>query len=91
MGMKTRRRRTEWMYMHTLDGRPAFYRDGTQVYFALADGPFLQEWLVPTLGQLKREQAASDAWRKEQGYTLGICRYGYQRVAADFARHPEDA
>lgn len=52
-------------YMHTLDGKPAAYEPGKQVHFAHWRRPVV---LADSLEQIKREQRASIAWRRRQGF-----------------------
>jgi hypothetical protein len=57
--------------MHTLNGRPAFYEKGQQIFFA-DNNPIK---LAKNLKQIKAEQKATIAWRKKQGYE--VCRHNY--------------
>jgi len=70
--MKTR-------YMHTIDGRPAFYEEGQQVCF-IRNGYALE--LRFSLAQIIREQRASSKWRRQQGLSNFDAKYGYLLVKA---------
>jgi len=61
-------------YLHTLDGRPAFFCPNQgQLLFATRRG---KQRLVPTLRQIYREQRASRKHRKERGVPEHL-EYGY--------------
>lgn len=64
-------------YMHTINGFPAHYYPGGEICYADRAKPIP---MCDTLDQIKREQRASVAWRKRQGYP--ICdKYGWVKVA----------
>lgn len=74
--MTTKRTKRITLYMHTIDGRPAQYFPGEQVCFA--------DWrpvsrFAASLRQIRKEQDASAAWRREQGFDEGGVR-GYVRL-----------
>lgn len=64
-------------YMHTLDGKPAFYEAGCQICFAqqsqLAKGFNILK--ATTLAQIRKEQRASKRFRKSYGWDVST--YGY--------------
>jgi hypothetical protein len=65
------------VYIHTIDGRPAVFWRGEQICYA-ENGNRLSALLVPSLRQIRREQAASEAWRRSQGFEPTP--YGYLRL-----------
>jgi hypothetical protein len=66
------------MYMHTLDGKPAFYIQGGQVCYAnQGRSGHHRQLLVQSLAQLKAEQKASRAWRQSIGMADMASEYGY--------------
>jgi hypothetical protein len=62
--------------MHTLDRQPAYYEPGKQVVFA--------GWecrrLCASLRQIRREWAASEAWREKMEYNDAYAEHSYVRV-----------
>lgn len=67
-------------YMHTLDGRPAFF-DGEQICFLRRFGkPSMA--LAKSLKQIRLQQARSNEFRRSLGDYDEIKRYGYVRVTA---------
>lgn len=66
-------------YMHTIDGKPAFFHGG-QICF-VRQGVAMSELLVPTLRQIRREQQAAIAYRREKGWR--VFGYDYIRVRVD--------
>ena len=75
-------------YLHTIDGRPAFYVHGMQICFANRYGKPAP--LATSLGQIKREQRASVEWRRAQGYDHSAEEYGYRRVSVSRVRGRSD-
>lgn len=66
-------------YMHTLDGRPAFYSArNQQVCFMNSYGKASQ--LCRSLEELRKQQKASEAWRKAKGLDT-TWDMGYRRVS----------
>lgn len=63
-------------FMHTIDGRPAFYDHEEQICFAVRRRAIP---LAKDLNQIKREQRASRRWRIKNGFfpTSG---YGFMRI-----------
>lgn len=81
-------------YMHTLDGRPAFFvkqdATGGQICFSYL-GKYSRPAvpLVDSLAQIRREQQATLRWRREQGLTVReLSDYSYVRVAVPKHPHP---
>jgi hypothetical protein len=65
-------------YMHTINGEPAYYRPGEQIVFRPS-----KRYAIPLVGSLEeitRDQEASRAYRKRNGYGLGVVVYGHLRV-----------
>lgn len=68
-------------YMHTIDGRPAFYVLGKQICFMTFYG--LANPLAKSLRQIKAERIKSVKWRKSKGFdNYNIGQYGHFRVSA---------
>jgi hypothetical protein len=65
-------------YMHTINGEPAYYRPGEQIVFR--PGKRYAIPLVSSLEQIEDEQEASRAYRKRNGYGMGVVVYGHLRV-----------
>lgn len=63
-------------YMHTLDGKPAYYVDGEQVCF-IDSRPGK---LARSLDEIRAQWTASEAWRKKRGYGPMIYPHGYKKV-----------
>lgn len=84
-----KRRRT--LYMHTIDGRPAFYVPGEQICFC-GDAGSVRSPLATSLAQIRREQVASDEWRNKRGFMRDLTsEYGYVRIpAAALPKEPGD-
>lgn len=74
-----------WLYVHTIDGRPAQYFPGSQICFSPWRGITRT---ATSLRQIRREQRASIRWRREKGYEASPSDYGYFRlyVAAEDPR-----
>jgi hypothetical protein len=68
-------------YVHTIDGRPAFYYKNEQIVY-LAGRNLKKEHLVKSRKQIIKEQRSSIAWRKKRGYSCddGYCNYHYFRI-----------
>lgn len=66
-------------YLHTIDGRPAFFDRGEQICFINSYGPSVPD-LVPSLRQIRAEQKASAAWREENFCGNENNGYDYVRV-----------
>jgi len=65
-------------YMHTIDGKPAFF-DGRQICYMVFYGKASP--LAQSLKQIRTEQKASAEWRMGQGFQSHIEKYGHLRVA----------
>jgi hypothetical protein len=65
-------------YMHTLNGKPAFYWPGEQICFANRYGKLPP--LARSPRQIKRERKLSEEWRRAHGCTPDCFIYGYVRV-----------
>ena len=72
------RKRGRVVYMHTLDGRPAQYWPGEQVAFA--DDRRGVSRFADSLKQIRREERASERWRRSKGFDETSFEYGYVRV-----------
>jgi len=72
------------MYLHTIDGQPANFDDrrGARLYFAGGYGKSGAASLVPTLAQIRREQArvVAEDERNPIRRNPPPFRYGYVRV-----------
>jgi hypothetical protein len=77
-----KRASTRMMYMHTIDGRPAFYEgaDGQVVFAPVGRYARAGAVLVPNLQQVRQEQRASTKWRIAHGFNIDGFDYGYVRV-----------
>lgn len=62
------------VYMHTLDGTPAFF-DGNQICFL--PRARTQDVLRDSLDQIRAEQRKTIAWREKHGFWGGGARYGH--------------
>jgi hypothetical protein len=69
-------------YMHTLDGRPAYYNPGEQIYFAMR-GKCQAVRLVDTLKEIHRQQKLSTAWRKQKQQDPSKWEMGWMGVLVD--------
>ncbi len=67
------------MYMHTLNGKPAYYTEGEQVSYAGKE-ILIPQMLVPSLKELRKQQKRSIEWRKAQGWSETPSEYGYVRI-----------
>ena len=65
-------------YLHTIDGKPAYYEEGRQIVFARCYGKAAP--LVTTLKQIRKEQELSAEWRENEGLPH-YYDYGHQRVS----------
>jgi hypothetical protein len=65
------------MYMHMINGQPAFF-DGEMVcYMNHAQHGHHRQAIVPSLKQLRAEQKASLAYRKRNNYADHVNEYSY--------------
>ena len=71
------KRRGRTQYLHLLDGRPARYYPGEQIYLMRPGERFV---FCTSLRQLYREQQASTRWRLQQGYPSLQEAYDHLRV-----------
>jgi hypothetical protein len=72
--------KTLTMYMHTLNGKPAYFA-GKQVVFALQGGSTRTQMpLARSLAQIRREQQASARWRAKNLFGAAFM-YSYVRVS----------
>lgn len=69
----------QFKYMHTLDGKPAFYKEGEMIYFSMR-GTYNAVILVDTLKQIHDNERNSDAWRAEKNMQKGQWEYGWVKV-----------
>lgn len=68
------------VYMHTLDGKPAMYQDGTYICFINNyHNVTFEEMFKPSLEQIRREHKASAKWHKDHGDGVSGG-YGYIRI-----------
>jgi hypothetical protein len=68
---------TKTMYMHMLNGKPAFY-DGCQIAYA-GHGLRIPDHLRSSLAVIRKEHQKSYLWREKQGWADNL-HYGYSRV-----------
>ncbi len=66
-----------YKYMHTLNSMPAHYYPGEQICYAVRTRPIP---LCDTLAQIKREQRATVAWIKSQGFYCENKSFGWMKV-----------
>lgn len=66
-------------YMHTLNGKPAYYVKREQIVFAHNDVK-LSELFVNDLRTIRRQQKASQQWRQKHVLDDSIWRVGYLRI-----------
>lgn len=66
-----------YKYMHTLNSMPAHYYPGEQICYAVRTRPIP---LCDTLAQIKREQRATVAWRKSEGFDCENKSFGWMKV-----------
>lgn len=64
-------------YIHTLDGRPAYFDE--QLWYA-PNGISLERLLVKDLKTVRKQQKMSEEWRAEQNMPVYNVRVGYLRV-----------
>lgn len=69
-------KKAKTMYMHTLDGAPAYYVLGRQIVYA---GWEVRK-LASSLRQIRSERKLSEEWRVKSDFLPGAARYGYVRV-----------
>lgn len=72
--------KTRTMYMHTLEGKPAYYEPGRQIVFAGWKVPAYG--LAPSLRALRAQKRWSDEWRAKQKYEADF-RHSYVRIVLD--------
>jgi hypothetical protein len=65
-------------YLHTIDGKPAMYVSGEQICFRPFYGKAYP--LADSLDQIRKEQRASNEWRKKQGFRSDGPEHGYVRI-----------
>ena len=70
--------RRPYKYIHTIGGRPAHYYPGEQVCYAMRCRPIPT---VETLEQIRKEQKASEQWRRSKGMMPTEAQYGWMKVA----------
>lgn len=63
-------------YLHTLDGKPAYYVPGEQICFACRS-PRLFGNLCTNMAQIRKERRASRKWRVKNGLGVGNWREGF--------------
>ncbi len=57
------KQKSKWIYMHTLNGRPAYF-DGDQIVYGVNE----VRCFCLSLQEIRKQQKQSDAWRKGMGY-----------------------
>lgn len=67
----------EKVFIHTISGLPAEYYDKEQICYGSRRTGVKT---VNTLAQIKKEQRASNKWRKKKGYETHILDYDYMRI-----------
>lgn len=67
------------VYFHTINGAPAFYREGEQIYYLSRRNARVSvgEFFVADLRTIRKQQKASDAWRASDGAPVSTSRKGY--------------
>jgi len=65
------------VFIHTISGLPAQYYKGEQICFGMRRCGIKT---VDTLAQIKKEQRASNKWRKKKGYDVHPLDYDYMRI-----------
>lgn len=73
------------LYMHTINGKPAMYQDGTYIcYIDSYTRVSYSETFVDSLKAIKRQQKWSLQWHEQNGNTDYKDRnYGYIRIKDD--------
>lgn len=73
------------LYMHTINGRPAMYEDGSQiVYINKWNRINFSEVFVSSLAAIKRQQQWTRQYRTQNGWTEEPeNKYGYIRINDD--------
>lgn len=67
-------------YLHTLDGRPAYF-NGQQIASATPGGYVRRgQWLCSSLKEIREQREASRKWRAQQGFSDHGWTLGYVRV-----------
>ena len=67
----------EKVFIHTINGHPAEYYDKEQICYGMRRQGVKT---VNTLAQIKKEQRATNKWRKKQGYDVRPLDYDYMRI-----------
>ena len=68
------------LYMHTINGRPAYYNDGEQIVYLLKYHRVkFEDMFVDSLAVIRRQQTLSNQWRAERGYEVEQD-YDYVRI-----------
>lgn len=65
------------VFIHTIGGLPAEYYDEEQICYGMRRCGVKT---VDTLAQIKKEQRASNKWRKKRGYEIHLLDYDYMRI-----------
>ena len=65
------------VFIHTINGTPAQYYKGEQICYGMRKCGVRT---VDTLAQIKKEQRASNKWRKKQGWNDHEVDYDYMRI-----------
>jgi len=65
------------VFIHTINGYPAQYYDGEQIYYGSRRSGVKT---VNTLAQIKKEQRATNKWRKKKGFDVHPLDYDYMRI-----------
>jgi hypothetical protein len=66
-------------YMHTMDGKPGYYVEGEQIYFA-SRGSFGAVRLVDSVEQIHKNEKASDKYRISKGMDARPWGFGWVKV-----------
>lgn len=83
MSAATDRYTTKNIYMHTLNGRPAMYQDGTYIcYINNTNRVKFEDVFVTSLESIRRQQAWSKQWFEQNGFNdISDREYGYVRIS----------
>ena len=65
------------VFIHTINGLPAQYYDEEQICYGSRRSGVKT---VNTLAQIKKEQRATNKWRKKKGYHTRPLDYDYMRI-----------
>ena len=77
---ETMKNKFKTMYMHTLNGKPAFYCEDQQICYACHGQLKFPDGLADSLKQIRKEHKSSQMWRRAQGFSESSSVYGYLRV-----------